>query len=47
MNVFHVHLSVVGFLTTAMYIIIFGFFWRLGSALCHRTALGQAAAFIY
>ena len=43
----HVHLGFIGFLTTAAYIIIFGFFWRLFSLMGRGTSLGQAAGFIY
>jgi hypothetical protein len=44
---FHIHLSAVDFLTTAMYIIIFGFFWRIVSALMHKNSFGQAMAFVF
>lgn len=43
----HVHISPVEFLTTAAYVIIFGFFWRVLAAKNAENKLGQAMAFIY
>lgn len=43
----HVHVSPVEFLTTAAFIVIFGFFWRTLSARWSDNPVGQAMAFIY
>jgi hypothetical protein len=39
--------SVLGFLRTAMYIIMFGFLWRYISARQSQTPVGKAMSFIY
>lgn len=43
----HVHISPVEFLTTAAYLIIFGFFWRTLAARWADNSVGKAMAFIY
>ena len=43
----HVHVSPVEFLTTACFIVLFGFFWRSLSARWSDKPIGQAMAFIY
>lgn len=43
----HIHASAIGFLITAAYIIIFGFFWRFISTRYHETTFGQAMGVIY
>lgn len=43
----HVHVSPVEFLTTACYLVIFGFLWRSLSARWSEKPIGQAMAFIY
>lgn len=43
----HVHVSPVEFLTTACYLIIFGFLWRSLAARWSDKPIGQAMAFIY
>lgn len=43
----HVHVSPVDFLTTACYLIIFGFLWRSLAARWSEKPIGQAMAFIY
>lgn len=43
----HVHVSPVEFLTTAAFIVIFGFLWRSLSARWADNNVGQAMAFIY
>lgn len=43
----HSHISLLDFLTTALEIIIFGFFWRFLSIKWSDNALGKAMAFIY
>jgi hypothetical protein len=40
-------MHVVEFLKVAMYVVIFGFFWRLISARCADKPIGQAMAYIY
>lgn len=39
--------SALGFLTTAFYIVLFGFFWRWASIKLHNTSLGKAMGYIY
>jgi hypothetical protein len=39
--------STLGFLTTALYIVLFGFFWSWASMKYHNTSLGKAMAYIY
>jgi hypothetical protein len=39
--------STLGFFTTALYIVLFGFFWRWASMKYHNTSLGKAMAYIY
>lgn len=43
------HVGTLGFLTTAAYIVIFGFLWRtLASRLAeHDSPIGKAMGFIY
>lgn len=43
----HFHLSALDFLTTACYVIIFGFMWRALAAKWADRPLGQAMATIY
>lgn len=43
----HAHISLLDFLTTALEIIIFGFFWRFLSIKLADNAVGKAMAFIY
>lgn len=43
----NIHVSPVEFLTTACYVIIFGFMWRSLSARWSENAYGQAMAFIF
>lgn len=43
----HVHISTLDFLSTALNIIIFGFFWRLLSIKLAGNAVGKAMGFIY
>jgi hypothetical protein len=43
----NLHVSVLGFLTTALYIIIFGFLWRWASARWSDTPLGKAMGVIF
>lgn len=40
-------LSVVDFLATACYMLIFTFFWRIAAAKLHATPLGRAMAAVY
>lgn len=43
----NLNVSVVGFLTTAFYIIIFGFMWRFLSTRLSETPFGKAMGTIY
>lgn len=43
----HVHISFLEFLTTAAYIIIFGFLWRAAAARWADKPIGKAMATIY
>ena len=43
----HVHISPVEFLSTAAFLIIFGFLWRSLAAKWADNRVGQAMAFIY
>jgi hypothetical protein len=43
----HFHIGLPDFLTTAAYVIIFGFLWRMAAAKMSNTSLGQAMAVIY
>lgn len=43
----HVHVSPVEFLSTAAYLVIFGFLWRSLAAKLSDNKVGQAMAFIY
>ncbi|WP_277752449.1 hypothetical protein [Streptomyces sp. GZWMJZ-114] len=43
----HVHISPVEFLSTACYLVIFGFLWRSLAAKLSDSKIGQAMAFIY
>lgn len=43
----HVHIDLVGFLTTGAYLVLFGFFWRTLSTRWADRPAGQAMAFIY
>lgn len=43
----HFHIGLPDFLTTAAYIIIFGFLWRMAAAKLSNKPLGQAMAVIY
>ena len=43
----HVHVSPVEFVTTAAFIVIFGFGWRTLAAYNADNKLGQAMAYIY
>jgi hypothetical protein len=43
----HVHITPLEFLTTAAYIVIFGFFWRTLAARWSDNGVGKAMAFIY
>lgn len=45
--VIHVHVSPVEFLSTAAYVVLFGFLWRTLSARWSDNAAGQAMAFIF
>lgn len=40
-------MSVLGFLTTSLYIIIFGWLWRFLSTKMHDTPIGKAMGVIY
>ncbi|MCW2897758.1 MAG: hypothetical protein JWO67_23 [Streptosporangiaceae bacterium] len=40
-------LSLVEFIATACYIVIFSFLWRLLAARIHNTPLGRAMAAVY
>lgn len=39
--------STLGFITTAFYIIIFGFLWRWLSIKLHNTPMGKAMGYIF
>lgn len=41
------NVSWAGFLTTAAYIVLFGFFWRSLSIRYHDTTTGKAMGFIF
>jgi hypothetical protein len=43
----HVHISLVSFLITGAYLIIWGFMWRSLSARWSDNAVGQAMAYIF
>lgn len=43
----HIHVSPVEFLTTACYVVIFGFFWRTLAARWSDNSVGQAMAYIF
>lgn len=43
----HVHVSALEFLTTACYIVIFGFLWRAAAAAKSDTPLGKAMSTIF
>lgn len=43
----HVHVSLIEFLTTSAYVILFGLFWRSLSARWSDNSAGQAMAFIF
>lgn len=43
----HVHISPVEFLSTAAYIIIFGFLWRTLASRWSDNPVGQAMAYIF
>ncbi|HET7641331.1 MAG TPA: hypothetical protein VFK47_21660 [Ktedonobacteraceae bacterium] len=43
----HVHLNVIDAITTFLYVIIVGFFWRIVAAMNANTAIGQAMGFLY
>jgi hypothetical protein len=43
----HVHVGFVEFLTTAAYVLIFTFLWRLASAALADKPLGRAMAAVY
>jgi hypothetical protein len=43
----HIHVSPVEFLTTACYVVIFGFLWRTLSARWADNSVGQAMAYIF
>lgn len=43
----HVHVSPVEFLTTAAFVVIFGFAWRTLAAKWAEKPIGQAMAYIY
>jgi len=43
----NLHVSVLGFMTTACYIIIFGFLWRWLSTKYSDTPLGKAMGVIF
>lgn len=43
----HIHLSVVTAITTFLYVIIIGPFWRIASIKLRNTTLGKAMAFAY
>ena len=43
----HVHVSPVEFLTTACYVVIFGFLWRSLAARWSDNAVGQGMAYIF
>jgi hypothetical protein len=43
----HIHLSWIGAVTTFLYVIIIGTFWRIASIHWKNTALGQAMALAY
>ena len=43
----NLNVSTLGFLTTAFYIIIFGFVWRYLSVKLHNTPIGKAMGYIY
>jgi len=43
----HIHVSPVEFLTTAAYLVIFGFLWRTAAARLSDNKVGQAMAYIY
>ena len=43
----HVHISLLEFLQTAAFIIVFGFFWRTLAARYSDTSVGKAMAFIF
>jgi len=42
-----IHVSPVEFLTTACYVIIFGFMWRTLAARWSERPVGQAMAWLY
>jgi hypothetical protein len=42
----HVHVSALGFLITAAYVIILQFFWRLAAARWADRPIGKALAFL-
>lgn len=41
------HASVIEFLITAAYIVIFGFIWRWASSQLHDSPWGKAMGYIY
>jgi hypothetical protein len=43
----HVHLGLLHALTVFAYVLIVGFFWRIGEMLLRDRPIGQAMAFIY
>ncbi|MFI5534706.1 hypothetical protein ACIA8O_39850 [Kitasatospora sp. NPDC051853] len=43
----HVHISPVEFLSTAAYVVIFGFLWRSAAAHWSDNKVGQAMAYIF
>ena len=43
----HLHIDAVDFVKTALYVIIFGFFWRTLAARWSNNAYGKAMAFIF
>lgn len=47
MNGVHVHASVLDFLVTAAYVLIFSFVWRLLAAKLSEKPLGQAMAAVF
>lgn len=43
----HIHVSPVEFLTTACYVVIFGFLWRSLAARWSDNSVGQGMAYIF
>jgi len=43
----NLHVSTLGFLTTAFYIVLFGFIWRFVSVKYSDTPVGKAMGYLF